>query len=204
MSMMSAEPKRTQAGFTIVELLIATIVFSVLLLVCSMGLIQITRTYYKGVTTTKTQEAARAILDEVAGAVMFSGAEPARYGAPPAEAYCVGDSRFTFSQGLIKTDANHVFIKDKPVSCTVPADLSVPPAGSSELLGPRMRLSNFTITKVAGTDRLYAITVRVVSGEDDLLDNPGDPTATCNSSIRVGGQFCAVSELTTTVQMRVQ
>lgn len=198
------QPKHSQTGFTIVELLIATIVFSVVLLVCAMGLIQITRTYYKGVTTTKTQEAARAILDEVAAAVMFSGAEPMARDVPPISAYCLGDTRLTFSRGVMKTDTNHVFIKDKVSPCNGPADLSAPPTGSSELLAPRMRLSNFSINKVAGTDRLYAITVRVVSGEDDLLDAPGDPTASCNSSIRAGGQFCAVSELTTTVQVRVK
>jgi hypothetical protein len=55
---------------------------------------------------------------------------------------------------------------------------------------------------VSGTTGLYSIDVRVVYGDDDLLINPTATNATCK--VGSGSQFCAVSELSTVVQQRIQ
>ncbi len=52
-------------GFTIIELLIATTIFSVVLLLAASGLLYIGRLYYKGLTSSATQEAARNIMQEL-------------------------------------------------------------------------------------------------------------------------------------------
>ena len=61
-----------QKGFTIVELMFSTTIFSAVLLLCLSALVQIGRMYYKGVTTSQTQEAARAVLDELTQAIQLS------------------------------------------------------------------------------------------------------------------------------------
>ncbi len=65
-----------QKGFTIIELLLATAVFSLVLVGATSALIQIGRMYYKGLTTSNTQETARRIMEDVSRNIQFSGATP--------------------------------------------------------------------------------------------------------------------------------
>ena len=61
---MSARHDRTQSsqsGFTIVELMIATLVFAMVLLVITVGVMSFTRAYYRGINQSNTQRVARAV-----------------------------------------------------------------------------------------------------------------------------------------------
>ncbi len=60
-------------GFTIVELMIATVVFSLVMVICLVGMVQVSRAYYKGITISKTQEAGRFLMDEISSTIQFSG-----------------------------------------------------------------------------------------------------------------------------------
>ncbi len=225
---MSARTSRQQ-GFTIVELLIATLVFSMILLLMSVALIQITRLYYKGITTARTQQTARNIMDSVTRGIQFSGgtvsAAPTCPSGPTNPCYfCVNDDRYTYQtnkqlvDGPLGTDqARHVFIKESAVaSCTTggPGNLVTPPAGAVELMGTNMRLVKM---QLSGAGNLYSVSVRLVAGESDLLCSPsvaGDCNTSAPSSsltnndvtcknITKGTQFCAAAELQSTVQKRI-
>lgn len=205
----TAQNRLNMKGFTLVELMVATSVFAVVLIVCAVGLLQVGRTYYKGVTVTKTQEVARAIMDDVTGAVEYSSVAPSGLLSDGSgnKAYCVGNTRFSFRPGQMLNDAgtNHVFVADTPATCTGPLNLTDPALSGGvnprELLSPRMRVSKFTIS---GTpNRLYTVNIRLVNGEDDLLSNPTGTNANC-SGVLTGAQFCAAIELSSIVQKRVQ
>lgn len=95
--------KINQDGFTLVELMIATTVFAVILVICATAMITIGRYYYKGITSSRAQEAARNVMDTVTHPIQF-GAEtlllPAPVagtaGSPDFTAVCVGDTRLTY------------------------------------------------------------------------------------------------------------
>ncbi|MDQ3159286.1 MAG: hypothetical protein M3P98_04100, partial [bacterium] len=71
----------------------------------------------------------------------------------------------------------------------------------SELLENGMRLSSFSIT--SGGSELWSINIKVVYGDDDLLNNPEDPeTVQCKGGV-TGSQWCAVSGLKTKVYKRI-
>src|SRR3989344_6639968 len=119
-------------GFTIVELLIATSVFAVLLLLCSVALIQISRVYYKGVTTTRTQEASRNIIDDISRGIQFSGGtvtDPLPDVSQPGVSYfCVNNARYTYKLDTQVTDNSpqgglqqgyHALAQDTTNSCGV-------------------------------------------------------------------------------------
>lgn len=100
--------RHTQEGFTIVELLISTIIFSLILLGAMAALVQIGRLYYNGITTARTQEQARGIVEEVAQSIKFSSQEVNQYGTQPAGPeiatgdpdvgiYCIGPQRYTYA-----------------------------------------------------------------------------------------------------------
>ena len=71
-----------------------------------------------------------------------------------------------------------------------------------------MRLAKLTVTPESNNN-LYDITVRIVYGDDDLVQSPahpGTPNASdpnMNCLAARGSQFCAVSELSTTVEKRL-
>ncbi|HEX8183046.1 MAG TPA: prepilin-type N-terminal cleavage/methylation domain-containing protein [Candidatus Saccharimonadales bacterium] len=219
-----------QAGFTIIELLIATSVFSVMLIVITAAVLQFSRQYYKGVISSSTQATTRALIDEVNRSLQFNGSSFSKFGTN--DGYCIGAKRYSYklNQQVIDDGPNaaahqsyHALVTDTFSGCntgTPPLSLAAANFPGTvenprELLGERMRLLKFDIVEV---NDMYTVTVRVAYGDDDLLCSPsttGDCTnpnslagvnnnmsdLTCRSTI--GSQFCAVSELTTTTRKRV-
>lgn len=216
--------KRTknQRGFTIVELLIATAVFATVLLLITYGVLAVTRVYYKGVTETNTQNTARSVIETISQAIQFYGGDvlqppttPGSFTPNTPYAYCIGDQRLSFVLGdqledspSGSTQSKHVMALDLPAGgCSASSPQAVNGGGAiggRELLGAHMRLSKFAIEPVSATTNLYKITVKVVYGDDDLLQSPANgPDTKCNVAVQ-GTHFCAVSELSTVVEKRVK
>lgn len=193
--------KRLNAkGFTIVELLIASLVFSMVLLVVTMGIIQITRVYYKGITESNTQNTTRTLMDSITQAIQFSGGEVTTTSGTGIRAFCIGNQQFSYQTGVqMTTGGGGVVRLNTAPNCTnaTPADLN----NGIEFMSPKMRLSNLQVESLG--NNLYRVQIRVVYGDNDLLDNPTGTNASCRGAT-AGSQFCSVSELTTTVVKRVQ
>lgn len=186
-------------GFTIIELLIATITFAVVLLVITSAIVQIGRIYYKGVVQSRTQERARAITDSVAKNLQFSNVTSFR--SNPGY-LCIGDYSYVYALETQVDDAQHglLLTTNKCSNSTT---------NGVEMLGERMQLVKLDVTPIAGQPGSYTIHVRVVYGADEdfekkhSTDATGDPEMPCKPIV-LGGQFCAVSELTTTVVSRLR
>lgn len=208
-------------GFTIIELLIATSVFSVILLVLTAGIIQIGRVYYKGITSAQTQATARSIIDAVSQDIQFSGGAVAPNIISGAySAQCVGSRVYQFQPGVIYSGTGQGVTAGTLTTggCTSGLTLIAATNDTSQMLGVRMRVANFSIVSLP-TAGLYKVTVRVVSGEDDLLCSPAGLNNCSNATmltateknntdlqcknIRAGSQYCAVSELSTVVERRI-
>lgn len=216
-------------GFTVIELMIATSVFAVILLVITVGIVEFNKEYYKGVISSSTQNATRQVVDQVSQAVQYNGGyiTPLTAGNPMVKAFCVGSTK-RFSMVLhhqIVSSSDHALVAENVPNCAATAaqDISTSSLSTTtqaqELLGKGMRLVKFTINGASGSD-LYTVTVRVAYGDDDLLCSPS--LDDCNSPstaaaisaessrddltcrIGVGSQFCAVSELSTTVAKRIE
>jgi prepilin-type N-terminal cleavage/methylation domain-containing protein len=69
---LQAPQTEKSSGFTIVELMISTLVFSVILLVVTFGIVHFTNSYYRGINGSTTQDTARTIVDSVTQAIQFS------------------------------------------------------------------------------------------------------------------------------------
>jgi len=143
---------------------------------------------------------------------------------------CIGTTRYSVNPGVELNDATptHSLVKDTlPTGQT--CDTSTPITNISgggalsssalELLQPNMRVAYLMVKLVA--PNLYQIHVRIVYGDDDLLCSltnpaalggpncgPTDPSQTyfnvddLNCKNAASSQFCAVSDLTTTVGTR--
>ena len=216
---------RGAAGFTVVELLVASVIFSVIILVALSGFIEIGRLFYKGSIYTANQQAARTITDKVGSDMNATSSVvgPTATGTGQKRFYCIGNVRYTFTLGQVVNLDNHGttnssnfgILRDKlpgASSCADPFSGSSPvpiAVDAAELLGNRMRLNSFCITKNTSVSygNLYAISVNIVTGDDKyitLKTNTSPPLCTatssalCNANLSVS-QYCAGSDLTTSI-----
>lgn len=236
---------KQQSGFTIIELMIATLVFSVILLVITAGVVAFTNQYYKGVTSSNTQATARAVMDAITQDIQFGSNVTSSatnsddpVGNKPGN-FCAGGHEYTYLTGheLIssgtpiasgKQQSHNVLVQSYGCS-TAPANGF--PAGATanrldtsahELVGQHMRLAVLRVVPVTGVglvnNVLWQVTVRVASGDDDLLCTPTH-AGTCKGTQKMsaldftsdeltckngsGSQFCSVAQLQTTVEKRL-
>jgi prepilin-type N-terminal cleavage/methylation domain-containing protein len=175
-------------GFTIIELLVATSVFSVILIVITTGIIRITQTYDKGINLVNTQNTARSIMDSIAQGIQFSGGMVSWPDTASAGGVgCIGNQEYDFQLGPKLESGGTpdgtgdwqssyaLALNPNASNCTISAvPVSAPAASSSELLSPHMRLTKLGISRVSAADsmdNLYAVSVTVVYGDYDLLCN---------------------------------
>lgn len=170
----------SQAGFTIVELMIATLVFSVILLVITVGVMAFTNSYYKGVNSSATQNAAQSAVDDISQAIQFGGSGTVGVSAPAAGSdgvFCAGTRLFLFSSGVqymgaTPTDGNwglYMINNPNTASCTRTGLTAAQLAGGSELLSPRMRVADFSLGQLGASPTTWQVTLRVAYGDADLL-----------------------------------
>ena len=194
--------------------MISTLVFAMVMVLITIGVLNFTRSYYRGINQSNTQNAARTIIESISQAIQFSGDAvtipiTANNGS---QGFCIGNQRYSYTLGgqvwddgtpdAAQNQVRHALVMDKPGACSGLAaqDLGAATVDGTEMLQPRMRLSNLTLQEIS--DGLYRVTVRVVYGDNDLLNNPGATDASCRVSIS-GSQFCAQSELSTIVKKRI-
>ncbi len=190
--------------------MIATLVFSVILTVITVGVISFTNHYYKGVNISATQNTARSIVDTISQAIQFGSAQITIGG----NYFCAGGYVFTYATtGALYTGSQTGLYMSPMGSVCQPA--TAPLTGGKQLLAKNMRLTNLTVSPV-GSGNLYNISVNVAYGPDDLLCSNSQPGTckgtntmvfwpvtdiTCRST--VGSQYCATSSLKTTVEQRI-
>ncbi|HVX23939.1 MAG TPA: prepilin-type N-terminal cleavage/methylation domain-containing protein [Candidatus Saccharimonadales bacterium] len=236
---MSYQRRHRQAGFTIVELMISLTVLSILLIIAAAVLTHIGGLYQKGLNQSNVQDDSRGITSQIGQdlqlgpAASFAASTSYRgIGNYQEGVFCINGLRYTYVLGQVVDATHHGVWRDQPSGgCTTDVasmptmtGAAAPSASGSELLNNNERLTKLTITKtpINASDNLFAISVGIAYGPDDLLCDSGtpndckhtptnsthiwNPTApvsqvTCRGN--VGDQFCATSYLTVTVENRV-
>lgn len=224
---MKSKNRVSEQGFTIVELMIALSVLSVILVMGTVIMINIGALYTKGINQARIQNATRTVVADVSSSIKYGGKPPlpscgvgggtGRWGCVvggasgnvktfsgvEVHALCVGTARYSFTldRPLEVGSLPHVLWRDVRASdgqCT-PLDLTKDnPGGTSsiELMPEHAQLTRFSINEpVSGT---YNIEVYMALGPVDLIKKDST-TGHVNCSGMVGTQFCATSELNTSV-----
>jgi prepilin-type N-terminal cleavage/methylation domain-containing protein len=202
-----------QQGFTIIELLIATAVFSTILVLASGMMINIGRLYYKGINQSRIQYTVRTITDELAAQLQLAdNVTPAVPLPGGVEAICIATTRYTYIEnhqlrnGPLDADHSpHVLWRDNnptPNSCVpVTGFPTSPTAGLNgvELMAPNSTLTEFM---VAGTSP-YTVTIAAAYGDTGPTGviNLAGVNSRCRPG--AGSQFCSTAHLTTAVARRI-
>jgi prepilin-type N-terminal cleavage/methylation domain-containing protein len=175
-----------ESGFTIIELLIATAVFSIILLITASSIIGISNTYVKGQVTSQTQQSARAILTDISQAIEFNNNITFAQNTTSNEFYfCVGSDIYVYqldtelesnpSPGNGSQD-NWALLRYSSNGCPSSAPTVTNgqvATGQEELLANNERLGQLSITPInlSSGNTAYQVSVTVGYGADDLLDD---------------------------------
>lgn len=216
--MKNTQNTNSQKGFTIIELMIATSAFSVLLLVVLSSLVYIGRLYYKGVTEAKTQEIARTVVDRVSQTVQLSGV-PVRSisvdtgTSPWTGAYCVGSKKFSYKGNVqLKTDSpgdnqsDQVLVESDDPNCLSSNDPS-PANNPVELLDELMRVTDLSIRPngsliTVSLGIAYGGDASIEGDDEEVFDIEFNRIVRCKTGAP-GSEFCSVATITTTVFRKV-
>jgi len=207
---MNNQTIENEEGFTIIELLIATSILSVILVMASVMMTGIGRLYNKGISQSKIQSATRNITDDVSQRLQLD----AQLSPQPTEvggynAYCIGETRYLYIIGKQLGDGNDGdgTPKVKPVLWRdkTPAggcSSSNPDPSGVELVPTNARLIDFTITPTSP----YQISIGLAYGDIDLLNvTPDNPNFNINTTCKGSNstEYCATAKLTTSATRRI-
>jgi Tfp pilus assembly protein PilE len=217
----AADLKHNSYGFTIVELMIATLVFTTILMVLTFGVIKFSAAYYKGVNSSAVQSTARNITDVISRSVQF-GNSSFELGAVPAGStpgyFCVGGYVYQYKLGVpygTPDNMTGLEMRSRPTSgsCSDANNNWATLDGGVQLLPEKMRLSYLEVS-LKSDEGFVTVSVGVASGDLDLLCDGGvcglasdADVVAAGANLRckggAGTEYCAVSRLTTTVQKRM-
>ncbi len=220
-----AKIRKNNTGFTIIELLVATAVFSVVLLGAAATILQTSRLYYKGIISSRTQTAAREMLESISRPIQLEKQTVIKpinvgmTGSYQVQALCVGTTRITYVIGLesdqnvsideAATKIRHAAWRDviaSPQECaTGIPDLQAvkPTANGVDLLGQHMRLSDLTLESLQATRQgVWKVRVSVLYGERSLMSPAAGIPNACLGAI-AGSQWCARTTYETMVYKRI-
>jgi hypothetical protein len=208
--LLTTSSQRAQQGFTVIEFMIATFVFSTILIVVTTGVIYFTNGYYRGINSSTTQTTVRNATDIITQSIQFGSAQvvlPQNVADGSQNWFCAGGYIFTYKTGVLYRDGENS-LEDRPglymrpmkdAACTRLAAADF--IGGQQLLGNNMRVTHLSLKPQVG-DELYELQLKIAYGEDDLL------TATTGSTVQCrpgkGSQYCSVAEVMVSAQKRVQ
>lgn len=194
-------PGDQSRGFTILELLIATAVFSVVLLVFLVAFLRVGELFYKGVSMTRTQETARNVLQDISDDILFYRDSPTP--GVTGNYFCIGSHRYTFYSGVqVGSPSRAGIYREDVTGCppliNAPNAQDVNTATADQLLDPGMQINK--LTTVCNSGRC-TIDIHVVFYGDDptvLTPSAQDPNAQCTGS-QNSTQYCATVDYSSTV-----
>jgi prepilin-type N-terminal cleavage/methylation domain-containing protein len=220
-------------GFTILELLIATTVFSSILLVLTQVVIRLTGTYYHGVIQNQTLNVAKNITNNIVQQIQFTGGDIV-IGADPSnwstsildsnvssyESYlCVGPNQYVYQLGgrYDNISSQGSLVLSYNTQCSGAGPLIRDNNWDFRVKNPAKTISsNYYVDLIPKGMRLvkfkvnqqfgnlYKVDVKVAYGADASPVNTGIGFNTSTGDCNPNSSYCATTELVTYVEKTVQ
>lgn len=201
--------KNKKEGFTIVELMIAISVFSVVMIIATTGILLIARQYQSGVTKTAMQSATRDIHQKISDSIKYGKELILFSNVDGFTGMCVGNERYYYkipnkADGTNITNGSdfgsmgNLFYEKKSSgeynSSNCSSTLST---DASTLLPSGAKVAHFYVDTTNNK-----IDTTFVKGDYDLFDLPSTPAGLqCKSG--VGNEWCSVVSLSSIVNPRL-
>lgn len=207
---------RHQKGFTLVELLLSLAFVGFVLVFIIMTILQVMRTYNKGLAVKEINQTARTTFDDMTRIIRNTSSTAIKADATliAAGRACFGGVSYVWNyrnQNVnLYTDSSRVTmarVNDLGgAMCTPVAGVypNVPKDQSTILLTDRVWVQQFVFTPDVGGD-IIDLTLRLSTSDDPA--NPAliaDPVLVVKCRDGIVGQFCAIANFTTSVALKVK
>lgn len=209
-------------GFTIIELMIATTIFAVIMIITTTAIIGISKTYIQGLVESQNQNTTRRVVSQISQDIQFNNQATINIngisglGRTPLSStgwFCIGQDVYVVQLDQeILNSGDWALIRYSSSSCpgsqpTFTNGLPTNPpytynAGSvEELLTTNQQLARFSIIEING---YYKISATVAYGNSSVLQailpNPNDGVNyECNTS-SFSINFCSITSLTNSIE----
>lgn len=183
-----------QKGFTIIELMIAVSVFALAIMLVTMTVIGISRSYQQGATKAKLLTTSREIHAQFTQFIQYGGSanEPSLSTQGNWNFLCIGNIQYIYWPNNYSASDSYLFV------ITYQGDGCSGIYTKEQPLPPGTVVTNFSVT---GKSPTYTLYTRFVTGDNTMFIN-NDYNNTCRSNI-LGEEFCAVISLSSTVSRKV-
>lgn len=190
-----------QRGFTVIELLLATTFFSVIIMMVTAGFVQINRSYTRGTLVHNMQNNARVLFEDISRSIRDSTPGGLAYSNTQPYRLCLPGVRYGWNQfnGTVRSNeslpSNAAMLKSyDSSSCT-----SAIPSNASATLGDNMLVQHMSITPInPGNNRVVRF-IMVISSPTAELVEQGE-NARCRPDRN--SQYCDVVRLETVITLR--
>lgn len=200
--------RMNKKGFTIVELMIATTIFSGILLMMIMAYLYMSKAFVHAYIQAQTQTAARNVITSVSQSLSLSGGEVRKLTpttGPVFEAYCIGNDEYSYTINdpinNSPTPTNN-FSPDNP---SLPFHMNnthcqdAPDTSSSQgiIVGNGIYIKDFSISPIATGSSIVKINIQLYYGAGGQLVTPNFNCPGLDS----GGEFCSTASYSTYVNI---
>lgn len=187
-------PCNNKRGFTIVELMIAMVVFGMASLMTTAIVIGMSRQYQKGTYTAQLNDASRSVHQDIRDAIAYSKSYDTLKTDSGVSFFCAGSTMYYWPVTSPGTPKNGLF---KRALSGLPCTRDNAQVGVN-LLPRNGFVQNFSINLGAGG--LYTITTNFAVGTNDMFTDTN--YTECLPTLR-GGDFCSIVNYTSNVKSRL-
>ncbi|HPD99319.1 prepilin-type N-terminal cleavage/methylation domain-containing protein [Candidatus Saccharibacteria bacterium] len=189
----------SKKGFTIVELMIAMLVFGVASLLVTAAVIGMSRQYQKGSYTAQLNDASRSIHQDIFNAVAYVNKDAVTNMKTEDSVtyFCIGNVMYYWSLPDGNTINNGLFKRQLSDAACERGQAN----GGTNLLPRNGFVSQFTITQPSADLGVFDITTRFNVGTYDMYKN--NSYTECLPTLR-GGDFCTIVNYNSSVKPRIQ
>jgi prepilin-type N-terminal cleavage/methylation domain-containing protein len=211
--------KRHQGGFTLVELMIATAIFAVVIVIGMYGFIQVSRFYTKSLTIIRTQDAARNLITDISNQLQLTTGQYQFVENGDTKMVCIGSKAYVYKINVAEGTANKHAITSYDVPPDTCSEEAVQSSQPVYLLRPGVRVLRFDVSPYPDVNSgpLFDVTIALLyapkdntssdptdSGTELIQGAPGDyENWRCTATVS-GSQYCSLSTISTSVYKRAQ
>ena len=199
-----------QAGFTLIELMLAMAFVAFLLMFVVFATIEVMGNYNKGIAIKEINQTARTIVEEMSRLVRSTDAEAINTARLADGRVCFGGVSYVWNiRGGVGDSTPNRYTDNSLVTMARVEDAAgalcgaglpnVNPAQSVSLLTSQIWVQNTTVT-VSPNLKLVDMRIRLSTSNDNQPNGTGPNGFVCQGGR--GGNFCAVADFNTTVSTR--
>ncbi len=214
---MFRKKNKNNKGFTIIELMIATAVFAVIMIITTTAILGISKTYIQGLVESQNQNTTRRIVSQISQDIQYNS--PASINLTgllfldhnrPNGWFCIGqdvyvvqiDHEITNSNdyALIRYSSSSCPTSQPKISANLTPNTTYNKGSVEELLTIDQQLSQFDIT--SSRNGYFTISATVAYGNDFMHNPKPSPHGLiyqCNTS-SFSLNFCSITSLTNSVE----